>query len=72
MSIIKDANKILGRGGFAVVFRGFYSQEVAIKRVFLHESESNSGEENALRKLNHPNDIRLFHVESDEQFRYGM
>ena len=42
---------------------------VAVKRIQLAHIKSRDGEEEALRQLDHPNIMKLFHVESDEHFR---
>ncbi len=64
-----DRSNILGRGGFAVVFRGtFDGKPVAVKR--LQEDTvaiDVQREETALRRLDHPNVIRLIHVENDDE-----
>ena len=61
--------KLLGSGGFALVYDGFYRLPVAVKRVQLEHVSKNPNEEESLRKLNHPNIIKLFHAESDSNFR---
>jgi hypothetical protein len=42
---------------------------VAVKRINKNEVTSNEREEDALKTLNHQNVIKLFHVESDVDFR---
>ena len=65
-----DKNKILGQGGFGKVFKAVWGeQKVAIKRIQLSDITSNEREEEALQKLDHPNVIKLLHVESDSTFR---
>jgi serine/threonine-protein kinase/endoribonuclease IRE1 len=65
-----DKNKILGQGGFGTVFEGVWrGKPVAIKRIQLSDISSNQREEEALQKLEHPNVIKLLHVESDSTFR---
>ena len=65
-----DKNKILGQGGFGKVFEGEWGgKPVAIKRIQLSDISSNQREEEALQKLEHPNVIKLLHVESDSTFR---
>jgi serine/threonine protein kinase len=60
----------LGRGGFGSVFPGtFQGREVAIKRVELINATDN--EEEALKQLDHPNVIKLFHVDCNKDFKYG-
>ena len=66
-----DRSNVLGKGGFAVVFRGtFDGKPVAVKR--LQEDTvaiDVQREETALRRLDHPNVIRLIYVENDEDFK---
>ena len=65
-----DKNKILGQGGFGKVFEAVWGeQKVAIKRIQLTHIASIKREEDALLKLNHPNVIKLLHVENDSTFR---
>ena len=72
MSTIKDLdqNKILGKGKYGTVYEGVWGEKlVAIKRIPLSDLASNEREEEALQKLDHPNVIKLLHVESDSAFR---
>ena len=72
MSTVKDLslNKILGKGGFGIVFEGVWCAiPVAIKRIALSDITSNQREEEALQRLDHPNVIKLLHVENDPMFR---
>ncbi len=68
--------EILGRGAFSIVFKGYFENKlVAIKQVDLNSYLEITGcdqvrEEMILRQLDHPNVIRLLHVESDACFRY--
>jgi serine/threonine-protein kinase/endoribonuclease IRE1 len=65
-----DRNKNLGEGGCAVVYEGvWHGKPVAVKRIPTNKVASNEREEAALKMLNHQNIIKLFHVESDEDFR---
>ena len=65
-----DKNKILGQGGYGTVYEGVWrAKPVAIKRIQLTQIKSNQREEAALQKLDHPNIIKLLHVESDSKFR---
>jgi serine/threonine protein kinase len=58
----------LGRGGFGSVFPGtFQGRKVAIKRVELVNATDN--EEEALKQLDHPNIVKLFHVECTDDFK---
>jgi serine/threonine protein kinase len=72
MSTVKDlsSNEILGKGGFGTVFEGVWcGKPVAIKRIPLSDLASNEREEETLKKLEHPNVIKLLHVENDPIFR---
>jgi serine/threonine protein kinase len=72
MSKVKDlsSNKLIGKGGFGTVFEGVWCEKlVAIKRILLSDITSNEREEEALQRLDHPNVIKLLHVESDPMFR---
>lgn len=71
MLIATNTTKVLGRGGYGTVFEGDYDgKKVAVKRIELARAEDNNNrEEEALRKFNHPNVIKLYHVESDANFR---
>jgi serine/threonine-protein kinase/endoribonuclease IRE1 len=63
-------NKILGEGGYGTVYEGVWRKKpVAIKRIHLLDIASIEREEEALRKLDHPNVIRLLHVQNDSTFR---
>jgi hypothetical protein len=65
-----DKGKILGEGAYGIVFEGtFGEQQVAVKRIQTAYIVSNEKEEAALKKLDHPNVIKLFHICSDEEFR---
>ena len=72
MSTVKDlsSNKLIGQGGFGKVFEAVWGeQKVAIKRIALSDITSNQREEEALQRLDHPNVIKLLHVENDPMFR---
>jgi serine/threonine protein kinase len=57
----------LGEGGYGSVFPGtFQGREVAVKRVLLNMANFN--EEEALKKLDHPNIVKIFHVECNNDF----
>lgn len=59
-----DRNCPLG----SFVFKGkFDGRDVAVKRVLLEVV--NEHEENALKQLDHCNAVKLFHCESDKDFR---
>jgi serine/threonine protein kinase len=58
----------LGQGGFGSVFQGTYqNRQVAVKIVPL--KDANGKEEEALQQLNHPNIVKLFHVERHNKFK---
>jgi hypothetical protein len=42
---------------------------VAVKRVALNQVGDTDNEEKALQQLNHPNVIKLFHSENDNNFK---
>ncbi len=67
-----DRSCVLGKGGFAIVFRGtFDGKIVAVKRIQQDMlAKDNQREEEALRRLNHLNIINLLFVEDDEDFKY--
>jgi serine/threonine protein kinase len=68
MEIEFNSQVLLGRGGFGSVFPGtFQGREVAIKRVELINATDN--EEEALKQLDHPNIVKLFHVECTDDFK---
>jgi serine/threonine protein kinase len=70
MQIQFDRKDKIGEGMFGTVFRGkLNGRDVAVKRVELSKSGENANEENALRKLDHPNVIKFFHSESDADFK---
>ncbi len=59
-----DPKDVLGDGGYGTVFSGMYKgQKVAVKIVRLNNTDES--EEHILKQLNHPNIVKLFHVESD-------
>ena len=65
-----DRDKVLGQGRYGVVFKGNWRKNlVAVKRIQLIDIANNKQEEEALQRLDHPNVIKLFHVESDTNFR---
>jgi serine/threonine-protein kinase/endoribonuclease IRE1 len=75
-SLSYDENEILGKGNAGFVFRGSFGQDqnpVAVKRVQLasmrKDEEFQKREEATLASLNHPNVIKLLHVEEDSTFR---
>jgi len=69
--LVYDCSNILGRGGFAIVYRGkLDGKPVAVKRMQQEMvANDNRREEEALRLLDHPNVISLLHIENDEDFK---
>lgn len=74
MKIECDSRQILGRGLYGTVFRGIYEDRpVAVKRIQKIDLEdANFREEKALKKLRHPNVIRLVQIEEDDIFKYAQ
>ena len=49
----------------------FRRSKVAVKRVqLINIANENEGEN--LNKLNHPNIVKLFHIKSDDNFKYNI
>jgi serine/threonine protein kinase len=68
-SIIIDRCKLIGKGIYGIVFEGTWkNRKVAVKRIQIENVENKQGEE-ALQNLCHPNVVKLYHVESDSDFR---
>ncbi len=66
-----DRAKILGEGGFGIVFEGVWGEiKVAVKRIPVEKAASSKREENALKIFNDEHVIKLFHVEEDQNFKY--
>ena len=64
-----DGKVSLGQGRFGSVFPGKYKgRQVAVKRVQLY-LVSDIEEIDALQRLDHPNIVKLFYSESDENFK---
>jgi len=62
----------LGVGGFGQVHRGtFNGSEVAIKKIqIVRQTEERAAREcDVMRMLDHPNVLKLLHVEDKEEFR---
>lgn len=61
---------ILGQGTFGFVYDGRCSchGRVAIKKVAIDHIDQET-KEDELMNLNHPNVVRLYHIESDNSFR---
>ncbi len=65
-----DKMKILGEGIHSVVFEGVWGEtRVAVKRIELFHKSNNDREEEVLRRLNHPNIVKLFDSQNDMAFR---
>ena len=66
---ITNRHTPLGRGGFSHVFAGTYKgKDVAVKRILL----LNAGDDNevkVMQQLDHPNIVKLLHVENNDDFR---
>ena len=68
MEIQFNKEVLIGKGGFGSVFPGtFQGRKVAVKRVELINATDN--EEEALKQLDHPNIVKLFHVECTDDFK---
>ena len=66
-----DRKKILGKGGFGIVFEGVLGEtKVAVKRIPIDHAANDEREEKALKILNHINVNKLLHVEMDQDFKY--
>ncbi len=65
---VVDFKDILGKGGFAIVYRGaLKGMPVAVKRI--ENDRFDQREENALIQLKHPSVIQLFRIKSDDTYR---
>ncbi len=65
-----DNENKLGEGSYGAVFKGFFNKKpAAVKRIQLIHAASNNQEEEALKRLDHPNVIKLFQIRSDANFR---
>ncbi len=64
--------KLLGRGGFGTVFEGEWKQQkVAVKKLQLTDLNcDHTREEEAMAKFDHPNVLKLFAVQQDDEFKY--
>lgn len=70
----KGSSKVLGAGGFGTVYQGKHKdQDVAIKRIEKERLDTQNvnriSEEDTMRKLNHPNVLKLIDVDEDEDFK---
>ena len=66
------SKKILGKGSFATVFEGTQGEtRIAVKRIEIERCDATEirREEENLKKLNHPNVIRLLDAWSDDLFK---
>ncbi|KZS09260.1 Uncharacterized protein APZ42_026555 [Daphnia magna] len=65
-----DGSAPLGQGGYGSVFLGeFEGRKAAVKRVEVFRI-GNDNEEKALKQLDHPNIVKLFYSEKDNNFKY--
>ena len=68
--VVDDKGKLIGEGTFGVVYPGWWlGVPAAIKRIELVKLKNNNHEEDALRRLNHPNVLSLFDVDQDDNFK---
>lgn len=69
--LILNLKEHLGSGGFGSVFGGLWMNEkVAVKTIKLDKLATDIRDgEMALKSLNHPNVIKLIHVENNEDAR---
>ncbi|XP_045023473.1 serine/threonine-protein kinase/endoribonuclease IRE1-like [Daphnia magna] len=68
-----DRKDVLGSGGYGSVYRGNYKgQSIAVKRVEKRAGRVQlvENELNILKKLDHPNIVKLLHFDSDADFQY--
>lgn len=65
-----DNSEVLGCGTFAIVFGA--DQGKAVKRIEIHRTDKELlvREETAMRKMDHPNVLKLFDAKEDENFKY--
>jgi hypothetical protein len=73
---VNAMKKLLGKGGFTRgdhegVWEGVWRrQKVAVKKMKLNDGNNVSHErEENLLKLNHPNVNKMYHIESDSEYR---
>ena len=60
--------EVLGKGAFGSVYKGrFDAKEVAVKRMLIEDVDER--EEEFLTKYPHPNILKLFHAEKDDNCR---
>lgn len=71
-----DKTKVLGRGFSAQVFSGtFNGKDVAVKRIEKSvglnlDRAAQELEEETMKNLDHPNVLKLLHVQDDNDFKY--
>ena len=67
---ITNKNDQLGRGAYSIVFAGTYKgKNVAVKRILLPVAVDDNEVKVMQQILDHPNVVKLLHVENDEDFR---
>jgi serine/threonine-protein kinase/endoribonuclease IRE1 len=66
-----DKETILGNGDYGDVFLGEWnSKRVAVKQIKLSEMKTQKQEDElTLMRLDHPNVVKLLHVEDDSTYR---
>ncbi len=70
ISIEFERETVFGKGGYGTVFREEWNNKrVAVKRIELSKCEKKTKEKRLYKKLDHPNVVKLYHVESDSDFR---
>ena len=68
--VVDDQRPPIGEGIFGVVFHGWCEDRpTAVKRIELIKLKSSNYEEEALRRLNHPNVLSLLGVDQDVYFK---
>jgi serine/threonine-protein kinase/endoribonuclease IRE1 len=66
---ITNKKKPLGSGGYSHVFAGTYKgKDVAVKRIQLLDA-ADDNEVKVMQQLDHPNIVKLLHVEKNDDFR---
>ena len=73
--LVCEENELLGRGSYGKVYKGKYrGQSVAVKKVSRDDlpenKEESQREQEAMRILDHPNILKLLHVEDQKDFKY--